>query len=66
MSAAGSESQPRPPLTEAADDAAATAMTYDQGGTPWWLVVIWLSFAIGLATYLMKYYVPDLKLWLSQ
>lgn len=52
-----------PPLTESDDRA--TEMAYDEGRVPWFITVTWISFLALMVSYVVIYYVPDLRLWLE-
>lgn len=39
--------------------------TYQGSRFPWWLTLLWLAFGAWGAIYLLRYYLPDLKAWLT-
>ena len=68
MTASTSRAEPTPrlgdaPLTES--DHQETEMTYDEGRVPWFITVTWISFLALMVSYVVIYYVPDLRLWLE-
>lgn len=58
MSASESEHEP---FIE--DDNAQTHFTYDDGGLPFYIGMIWISVLIGFTVYVISYMLPDLAAW---
>lgn len=46
-------------------DSAATEMAYDEGKVPWYITLTWVGFLALLVSYVVIYYVPDLRAWLE-
>lgn len=50
-------------LVESDTDTHETMMTYGHGKLPKFVLLIWTTFLVSFAIYMVKYFLPDLSLW---
>lgn len=61
----GSASNPNEQEAFVETDDKATRFTYDKGGVPLYVALIWITFLVCYVVYMVKYALPDFTLWLE-
>lgn len=53
-------------LTRVPGDRPEEPPTYQGSRFPWWLTLLYLAFALWGFVYMLRFYLPDLKAWLTR